>query len=188
MGSPTTVLAKITRSYPVRLPWWPCRNFFGQGGLPFWAFSFLPFFGKKWKHALPFIQMSSQQLVFSDLTHEKEKLKPPYKYNITFFLLNARMLQCVWKNQVVGHHSFFSGKFGFNYQAWSSWSFVKWRDETKPTGPLDLSHQILDDDELMKHLRGVANSQAKLKLLCTRLIWFIPRVWASPPRTLCPVT
>lgn len=85
MGSPTTVLAKITRSYPVRLPWWPCRNFFGQGGLPFWAFSFLPFFGKKWKHALPFIQMSSQQLVFSDLTHEKETLKPPYKYNITFF-------------------------------------------------------------------------------------------------------
>ena len=40
--------------------------------------------------------VSTTCFFFSGLTHEKEKLTPPYKYNI-IFLLNARMLQCVWK-------------------------------------------------------------------------------------------
>lgn len=95
MGSPTTVLAKITRSYPVRLPWWPCGHFVGQGGLPFWAFSFLPFF---WKNGnmLFHPNVVSTTCFFSDLTHEKENWNR-HTSTVWLFLLNARMLQCVWK-------------------------------------------------------------------------------------------
>lgn len=162
MGSPTTVLAKITRSYPVRLPWWPCGHFVGQGGLPFWAFSFLPFFWKNGNMLFHPNVVSTTCFFFGFDTWET-KLKQPYKHSMTIFAKCKDAPMCLKKIKLLVTKGSFQANLDSIIQ--HGRAEVLWTDETKPTGPLDLSRQILDDDELLKHLRGVANSQAKLKLL-----------------------